>query len=337
MFLAHCNILNPHEVLCEIEFIMELGKQALQTRAFHLDRKPWVFFCPRFFSSVINFDPFIDWLSERVIERRKKILTWHLKQSNIPCEYPFIRVMCSTERGQEIICHKSGPNGMGFPFRELLQAATASASIPLIFEARSIGYNGLLSAGAFDGGLSSMGICPNPTMLKCINPDILVSGGDIFCANSKMLMKEGWQEDDFVNGAERKKLTLTAGMHFVWNYLIWKGCNSSIQETKRKWEEMFNPPIQTKRMPIVRVFRNAGTRIDTAGKELPKPDLSLIGATEFREMFDSGKEYCDRECKQMETEYKRMWSWQTKKSIVRLPDDDVQRIVAAPAASILRF
>lgn len=302
MFLAHVNVLDPYEMMNEIKYIMNLGDRGLKTGAFNLWRKPWVFFCAEYFSSVINFDKFFSWLSKEILTRRQKVMEYH-KRHNVKCTYAFIRVMCSTEYGPQIMCHRSGDDGAGFDFHETLTAAINSARIPLLAPGGALGANGLLSKGAFDGGITAMAVPPHHRMIEMLASDRPheLLGVDAYCANSKTLLHKEWRDEDYITGPKRKKLTVDATLAFFMDYMIWNGCNESITKIEDTWNRMISFTTQ-RRYPVVRIFRNAGTGFNKDGTEVAKPNMSHMDSDEYIQLYEKGKEYCIEQCKKYNQE-----------------------------------
>lgn len=125
-FLAHCNLLNPHEILNEIEWLMAQAQLALRTQVFQLTPSFSNMMFRNHHASVCCYDDLTKWMGELIKERRRYILQRHAQLQaevrQLKVEYPVVRIQYCDLETQRVskLTYQEGLFGQGVCFNDLL-------------------------------------------------------------------------------------------------------------------------------------------------------------------------------------------------------------------------
>lgn len=292
-FIAHTNMLNPYEIVQEIEWLMDQAQIALRTRVFQLTPSFSNMMFRNHHASICNYDDLTKWMGKLIEQRRKHVLQRHAQLQaevrQLKVEYPIVRIQYCDLESQSVskLTYQEGLNGVGVCFRDLLSGAFASAAIPLAFEAQGVGWKGLLSRAGVDGCVAGMGMRPQPDLLKLFKPGMRPMGGDMLVANSTRI-NTGFTEDQFTQH-ERKKLNMNTAITSSISAIVKQLCTISITDTKQDWERMF----RDQQTPC-RIFSHSGMANDEV-----QPSLDKLTAENFYDMFYHARMYARSQARSM--------------------------------------
>lgn len=295
-FIAHTNVLNPYEILYEIEWLMNQAQLALRSKVFQLTPSFSNMMFRNHHSSICEYDSLTMWMGALIEKRRKHILQRHAQLQaevhQLKIEYPIVRIQYCDLETQRVskLTYQEGLFGQGVCFNDLLSGAFASAAIPLAFEAQGVGWKGLLSRAGVDGCVAGMGMRPQPGLLDLFKSECKPQGGDMLVANSTRV-STGFTDDQFTQ-ANRKKLNMNTAITSSISAIVKQLCTISITDTKADWYQMF----QNKEATPCRIFSHSGMPSDEV-----QPSLDNLTAENFYDMFYHARRYARKQARSLHT------------------------------------
>ena len=301
----------------EIEFVLTLSKEGLGTSAPSIFKcasapvsfpyRPWALCCSAWFGGLSTMENFVQWMNERIKERRQQVLKAH-KHKHRPGDvvYPVcnVQVQCYTNHAL-LFTYREGVNGRGFgqSFTTWLSSCYASASIPVLFPSKIISFESIpaertvavpqslitfvkvpavkivpaISVAAADGCLADMGCAKINSCLMVLGREgTSPTQGDLFVA-------AGMDRDRALNLSDCTVFepaggptlrTMDAAVRAL-NQVIAFKCTESIKRHKEEWTRQGFKPGD------IRVFRHDGVE-DQHGN---KPMIRNLTAENFENMF----------------------------------------------------
>jgi hypothetical protein len=279
-FLSYVDILDPFEMLEELSHLMKISVAFLTTQPKPFSKHFCRLLCWHSYSSIAEWDKFVEFLSTSVNRRRQEVLEKHRKkrERGQRVQYALCRVTFTDGdriNGPITMYFNQGGCYGGTTWDVFFRACIASAAIPVLFPAQRIGN---ISRRAMDGALSTY-CCPTNTELKhMLQPEFQPVGGDAFCANASEVHRH--TADNIPPGMDMAKIAAVS-----WAVWVINRCNADIDHLRSEWKHVYSGHPRP-----CRIWRCNGT--------LPsenKPDPTEISVQQCKGYYTRAQNWVDEQ------------------------------------------